>query len=568
MKNLLTFIFLTILFLTINSCEKVLDVENLTVFSTEAVWDDQKLVEAYLADCYAAGLPGGWPVNNGDWADESGGIHGEVDVQTSTGTFKYWPYNSIRKFNILLEEIDKGDLSVEFKEGAKAQIYFLRAFQYFKAVIHHGGVPIIKKAQLLTDDLMVPRSSTSECFSFILEDLELAISSLPDKSSGVDYGRIDKAAALSFKGRVLLFKASPQFNPTNPYDNSYWDDAYTANKVAKDQLEAWGYGLVSDYDDIFLTERHNEAVLPVIFMNPGKTNGRAEHGVRPLSESRNATGYDQPIWELVSSYPMKDGKMPGISSNYSYDVQSYWENRDPRFYSTIIYNGAICPLGVSADRRQYNDCTVGNVLDGFCPIADYPRTGFFCNKGLDQSLTDANAELNEVDWLEIRFAEVLMNYAEAANETGHPVEAIAVLMQIRERAGIEPGTDEAYGLDQGMTRDEIRDAIYHERYIEFAFEGKRFWDLRRARRLHTKIDNMRKHGLQPTLKAGLDPFADVNYLPKDFDYEVREPFYKGVSIMYTPEKYYFFPILKDEMEKNPELEQNIGWEGGTFDPTL
>ncbi|MGC9344636.1 MAG: RagB/SusD family nutrient uptake outer membrane protein, partial [Bacteroidales bacterium] len=483
MKRLVIFPILTILLFITSSCEKVLEVDNLSVFGTEAVWKDKSLVEAYLADCYAAGLPGGWPVNMGDWADESAGIHGEGDVQTSAGAFKYWPYSSIRKFNVLLEEINKGDLSEEFINQTKGQVYFLRAFQYFNAVVHHGGVPIIKKAQLLNDDLMVPRSSTSDCFDFILEDLEKAISMLPDKSAGDDYGRVDKAAALAFKGRVLLYKASPQFNPSNPYDNAYWEEAYTATKAAKDQLESWGSGLVSNYDDIFTTEGHSEAVLPVVFIEPGKVNGRGENGVRPLSESHDATGYDQPIWSLVSSYPMKDGKMPGHSPKYSYDLQSYWENRDPRFYSTIIYNGSVCPLGKSPDRRQYNDCVVGDITDGFCPGSSWIRTGFFCNKGLDHSLPQQNAELNEFDWLEIRFAEVLMNFAEAANETGHPEEAITVLKRIRDRAGIEPGENNMYGMEQGMTRDEIREAIYHERYIEFAFEGKRFWDLRRARRL-------------------------------------------------------------------------------------
>ena len=412
---------------------------------------------------------------------------------------------------------------------------------------------------------MVARNTTKECFDFIISDLDNAINVLPDKYTGNDFGRIDKAIALAFKGRVLLFKASPQFNPSNPFGNSYWQEAYTATKTAKDQLELWGYGLISNYDDIFLTEKHQEVVFPIIYTNPGKLNSR-EAGIRPLSQSKNATGYDQPIWALVSSYPMKDGKLSGSSSNYTYSLQTYWKNRDPRFYATIAYNACILPLGVSSDHRQYNDGFVGNIDDGFFQGETFERTGFYCRKGMDNSLKQAEVGLNALDWIEIRFAEVLMNFAEAANETGHSAEALDVLKKIRKRAGIDPGNDGLYGIS-ATTKEQIRDAIHFENYIEFAFEGKRFWELRRLRLLHTSINGIRKYGLLSTLKSGLG--ANATYLPEDFDYTVQELFVKSAEkTMYTPESYYFFPISKDEMDKNSKLTQNVGWDNGTFDPTL
>jgi hypothetical protein len=566
MKKIILSIIVLFFILGIESCSNsLLEVKNYTALNPSDIWNDKVLADSYLTNLYS--FLSGWPINDGGKADESDGIITEGFVQTTNTNFKYWPYEAIRKINILLSEIDGGSLDEDVKNQIKGQAQFLRAYHYFKAVVYHGGVPIIKKPQLLNEDLMVIRNSTKECFDFIIADLDYAISVLSNKFSGNNYGRIDKATALAFKVRVLIFKASPQFNPLNPFGNAYWQEAYTAAKAAKDQLESFGYGLINNYDDIFLTEMHKEVIFPIVYTNPGKLNSR-EAGIRPLSQSKNATGYDQPIWSLVNSYPMKDGKLPGKSSNYVFNLQTYWQDRDPRFYSTIAYNACVLPLGVSSDHRQYNDGEVGNIDDGFFQGETFERTGFYCRKGMDNSLKQAEVGLNALDWIEIRFAEVLMNFAEAANETGHPSDAIDVLKKIRQRAGIDAGVDGMYGIT-AATKEQIRDAIHFENYIEFAFEAKRFWELRRMRLLHTTINGMRKYGLLSTLKAGLDPNAKVTYLPKDFDNLVQELFVKSeVKTMYTPESYYFFPISKDEMDKNPKLTQNVGWDNGTFDPTL
>lgn len=543
-----------------------LNLNNPQAYNPGDVWNDQKLANAYLVDLYSS-LPG-WPTDQSDDADEGAGIlaQGAVDPNNDA-SFKYWPYSTIRKINILLNDIDGGTLSEDEKEVIKGQAWFLRAFHYFKAVVYHGGVPIIKTPQLLTDSLSVARNSTKECFDFIIQDLDSAIKVLPDRYTGNDFGRLDKAAAMAFKGRVLLFKASPQFNPSNPYDNSYWQDAYTANKDARTFLEGLGFGLYPDYNGIWMNEQNQEDVMTVVYMNPGKTNGRQEHCVRPLTQSKNCTGSDNPAWNLVESYPMADGKQPGASSKYAYNLQTFWENRDPRFNATIAYNGAVFPLGVSADHRQYTDIQVGGLDDGFGPGEHYNRTGFYCRKGIDNSLPQAQVELNAVDWVEIRFAEVLLNFAEAANETGHPGEALDVLKLIRQRAGIEPGADDMYGLKTGMSRDELRDAIYFERYIEFAFEGKRFMDLRRTRRLG-ELNGKYKYGLLAQLKPGLDPTDHSQvFLPDNFTYTVSELFVTGPKTMYTPDSYYFFPISETEIQKDPNLQQNKDW-GGSFDPTL
>lgn len=582
LKNKSIIILNSLLFLAVFGCGDVLDdVKDLSNYPGQGTFDDLQTANAYLAGLYAVSLPSGWPVNDGNMADESGGIIGPDWVTINNGAMKFWPYSAVRRINIMLNELPNGAVDEDEKAVMIAQAKFLRAYVYFGMVYYHGGVPIITEPQELTDDLKVSRNSTAETFDFIIQDLDEAIAALPNKYTGDDFGKIDKASALSFKGRVLLYKASPQFNSSNPYDNAYWADAYTANKAAKDFLDANGYGLLENYMDVFETEGHKENILSIVYQDPIKTNGRREDAVRPLSESKNATGADQPIWALAEAFPMLDGKMPGDpASNYSYDVQSYWENRDPRFHANLVWNGSVFELSGKTGRRQYTMTNIASSVDAFGYVIQgesHFRTGLYCRKGIMESLPSELVTTNDVDWPEIRYTEVLFNYAEAANETGKPDEAIQVLKDIRERAGIEPGDDDMYGLKDDMSRVEIREALLHEKFIEMAFEGKRFWDLRRHRMLD-RLDGTRKYGIM-TMEVNGHTYENVTpedqaransyeLLPEDFHYQVVELIIPtGPKEMHMPEKYYFFPIQLDHIDKNPNLQQNIGW-GGTFDPEL
>ena len=558
-------------------CSDVLDVKDLSNYNPDNVWNDTKLANAYLTNLYS-GVLGGWPLDGGN-ADECRGIMGPDAIQATNTSFKFWPYTTIRSINILLKQIETGSLTQTQKDPIIGQALFLRAFLYFKAVVHHGGVPIITEPQELTDDLMVKRNSTAECFERIISDLDEAAGRLPLKYGGSDYGRIDRCAVAAFKGRVLLFKAAPQFNPDNFYDNAAWTEAFQATKAAYDLLTANGYGLVDNYTDVFKTEGHREAVLAVVYTNPGKMNGRREDGVRPLSESKNATGLDAPAWDFVAAFPMKDGRKIGESPKYAYDLQTYWLNRDPRFYQTIVYNGALYELSGRKGRRQYTTPNIAISVDAFgydIQGERTPTTGLFTKKGIQEELDVAQVTLNDVDWLEIRFAEVMFNYAEAANEKGDRQTGYNVLTAVRQRAGIEPGEDNLYGLKADMTREEMRTALLDEKRIEFCFEGQRFWDLRRHRLFQSHLNGIHKYGILASLKdhltmeEALDRARTYGLMPEDFKYEVVDLRFQNPTspdAMWMPDAYYFFPLGKDEMEKNPNLDQNKDW-GGNFDPTL
>lgn len=572
MKNYFKYVCLSLALIGITGCSDVLDINDNESYSPDNVWNDEKLSDAYLSNLYSITFSG-WPVNSGMYADETSGIIGQNFVMPNNDEFKYWPYEKIYKINLMLKGLEEGTIKDELKTKLKGEALFLRAYHYFKTLIYHGGIPYITNVQEQgEDDLYVARNSSAECFDLLVKDLDEAIASLPERNVGNDYGHIDASAALALKAKVLLYKASPQFNPQSGYANKYVDEAYTVNKEAYETLLSRGYGLVSDYTDVFETKGHNEAVIAVIYNNPNKKDGRNELTCRPLSQSKDNTGGDQVVWDLVEAYPMKDGKKIGSSDKYAYDIQTYWENRDPRFEASQVWNGSVFELSSITGRRQYTVYNIAALDDVFSiNLPSYYRTGFYPRKGIMESNPREEVSNNDFDWLEMRFAEVMFNYAEIACAKGITDVGYNVLKQIRERAGIEPGADEMYGLPANMTADEMRIALLDEKRIEFVFEGQRFWDLRRNRMLK-QIDGTRKYGLLGEYKGEIT--ADVqrkanNYelVPEDFTYKVQELFITGEKIMYLPDSYYFFPIKQSSIEQNSNLLQNKDW-GGSFNPAL
>ncbi|MNT10664.1 SusD family protein [compost metagenome] len=175
----------------------------------------------------------------------------------------------------------------------------------------------------------------------------------------------------------------------------------------------------------------------------------------------------------------------------------------------------------------------------------------------------------------MRYAEVMLNYAETANETGDLATAMSLLKQIRMRAGIEPGVDNSYGIVAGNKSD-MREALLAERNIEFCFEGHRFWDLRRLRKLAV-LNNKTKQGVEAIainangsdmdLKTAADLAKNYQLKENQFKYNVLQVPSTGNKINLVPDTYYFFPIAQSVIDKNPNIKQNKDW-GGEFNPIL
>ncbi|NQX39634.1 Starch-binding associating with outer membrane [Pedobacter steynii] len=560
----------------LGGCKKVLDKENLTAVNPSDVWSDPNIAGAYLNEIYAALMPGN---TYGDGADSDEGV--AYQRQTSdwfrgTATFdsndRFGTYDNIRTVNMLLDNIDKASFDQNARSKIKAQALFWRAWSYYGLVKTYGGVPLILTAQLPTTDLSslaMPRSKTSECLTQIIKDLDEAIALLPDAWTNNDIGRIDKGAAMAFKGRVLLFFASPLFNPNN--DQTKWQKAYDANKVAKEFLEGRSKGLYKPYAKMWDDEMNKEVVMVRRFNYPEATYSQA--GIIPLDFSGGDVGKDRPSLELVNAFPMKDGKS-WSSETRSYDT--LFRSRDDRFYTSIYYNGS--PNQYLKGMKDGNTYLwtyflsisnyAGNTgLEGahnqITPDPLWSNSSFYRVKAVDKTINKGNVGNAGVDWPEIRFAEVLMNYGECANELNKSTEALNVLYQIRDRAGILAGTGN-YGIT-ALAQDDIRTAYKNERFVEFCFEGKRWDDLRRWKMFGYLRALQQRHGLAYLLKPGekdVKPMDDINQIYNKFTITVIPTDKSDIAIK---DDYYIYGIPKSRLDRNPKLLQNNNW-GGTFNP--
>ena len=544
---------------SVTACSDVLDLKDLEAVNEADVWRDADLATAYVNRIYAENLPG-WSTDDATRSDESPGGTNYLYGQLTEGSVNYWPYGNIRRINILLQDIDKGSLSADLVKRLKGEALFFRGFRYFELMKRYGGVPILLEPQELTDDLLVERKTTAQVMAQVLADLNAAIEMLPTAAAGsaANNGRVHKGTAMALKGRALLYYASPQFNRSN--DPQRWQDAYTANAEARAHLATQGYRLHTSFERLWFEEMNPEVVFGRRYSYPSSVHNWAA-SVRPLDESQGATGGNRPTWEMVLAFPMRDGRP--ITAHPLYDTLSFWKNRDPRFYSTIAYNGAVWELSGKTGRRQWT--YIGGESNNPTP------TGLYSRKAINPADDAFEAFNGKQQWIEIRFAEVLLNLAEAANATGRTQEAYDQLIALRRRAGIEPGANGLYGLQAGMGRTQMQAAIMLERQIELAYEGKRFWDLRRNMLFESTLNGTRRRGLRITLRVPAAQWLAIRDTV-NLETRYREFFTHQLVNMDTQQainwraNYYFFAIPPDHIQQNSKLEQTVGWAGGTFDP--
>lgn len=595
-----------LLFTILSSCKK--DSEFFNIEDPQGIdsriWSDPGAVGLFLNRTYGLIIPqwpapGTAPGNIHITSDEMNGgnttfLYGTLtensvtDMGTSNGTTAN-RYFDIRRCNLALEGLTTSTIPEADKKLLKGQFYFLRAYVYFRMVNLYGGVPLVLEAQQLGEEGVpaVPRAKTSECIAAIVKDLDSASANLPALWQGSDIGRVTRGTAMAMKGKVLMYWASPQFNPTNI--SSRWEDAYQANKAAYTQCVQDGYTLIAKYSDIFTTEDHREAMLVRKYNTSRDFGTNIEAMIRPFSES-GATPSFQPTWNLVQAYPMKDG-LPATVAN-GYNAVQYWKDRDPRFEASIVYNGAAWPLSGKGNRRQW---VYNGVVD---ESSGSIQTGFYSKRFSNGSLTPTQAVYNSnsgggsgMDWIEMRFAEVILNLAECANETGRLAEAKTMVRMTRQRAGIIAGSND-YGLAIANDIASMRSLILNERQVEFALEGKRHFDLRRTRNfgLITARQSYKIAPKQPYVAGNLPsggPVAGRIYLdvPNSQGIRPRDTVDINNAVTYSnvftapgtvatiesnpisiPDRYYFYAIPNFFSQNSFVIAQTVGWINGTFDP--
>ncbi|MVM37859.1 RagB/SusD family nutrient uptake outer membrane protein [Spirosoma sp. HMF3257] len=575
--------------LALTSCMEVLDKTDLSSTSGTLIFKDSTLTQLNLDYIYDQNLP----VPIGSLGPEPTGLSGLSDESYADSKLLQGSllineigdfgtkldatnnYGKIRVINMFLSDVNAGTLPQFTKNKLRAQAQFFRAWRYFDLVRLYGGVPLVLsplaavgvEAKQLA---FLPRNTTAECFAQIVSDLDSAMASVPGRwSASTDWGRITKGAAAALKGRVLLYAASPQFNPTD--DQTKWQTAYTANKQAYDLLTANGFGLHASFDQLWFQEVNNPEAVFITGYNTAtgdqtKKNNGYDNSTRP-SYTGTGGGSNQPSWEMVKAFPMLDGKKAGESTKYTYSDQLFFKNRDPRFDKTIAYNGATWPLNGNTAYKVWTYFVGGKTIE-----SKASNTGFYTRKAINPTVGAGDAQYSGTDWIEIRFAEVMLNLAESAVGINQLDEAYTQLKAIRKRAGIEAGTDGLYGLKANMTRAELFDAILYERQIEFAFEGKRFWDLRRWKLIEKTLNGKRRTGVTINLKTTGVP-ADFATTRDNVSLDKAYTDYFTIAfkqldtkydIAWKPE-YYFFAIPQTAIDNNPKLIQNNTW-GGAFDP--
>lgn len=598
--------FLCAILFSLSGCKDTLDVDRIGAITPENMWSNPDFIKYYVNDFYKI-LPA-WNQMS-DLTEEAASktlssVLRGINASSDDYPGREWPYASLRSINVFLQNIESSNagLTAEEKAYMTGQAHFFRAMLYFKMVKVMGGVPIITDVLNPTDDLETlqkSRNSTKECFDFIVSELDQAIVSLPVKgTASYENSRINKAAAMAYKGEVLLWKASPLFCKVK--NNNYWEDAYKALNDAKVELDKEGYGLyrtnAANTMDNYWYDKPGAATENIIFVEykyPAKSNGH-QQSQRPLSTSSGSAGGNEPTWELVKAFPMKNGKAIQDPSS-GYQATMFWKNRDPRFYTTIVYNGATYGIGNDKTRHQWIFNSVNE--DGYLGNG-YNNSGFYSRKAIDTTLNQTVWSQQAFDWPVLRYTEVLMNLAEAANELDSKRGTVlSLLTPIRDRVGIVAGTDGRFGFgeDVGANYASTLKAIMGERLIEFAYEGKRFMDLRR-RRMFAELDSYGTfHAYGPyldkaaavALKIGITADMSTSDIMKQLNIYLSSPNAKADEVLKTifqfkqdkidvnpdakiavPERNYFAPLKQDWIKKNPKLKQNTGWDNGDFNPVI
>lgn len=368
-------------------------------------------------------------------------------------------YRGIRNTNVMLANMDRvpWGSTPHNPNFIRGEQLFLRAFFYFELMKRFGGVVLLNRAQTLAESgADLPRNTYSETLAFILKDLNEGIALLPDEWTPSEYGRPTKGAAMALRARALLHAASPLHNPSG--DVTKWRAAADAAQAIRGLRK---YTLEANYADV-LTKATSPEYIMISVKAPRGWTGYINNFIAPPSYGGQQS-LISPTQNHVDLYEMANGR-PITDPTSGYNPQQPYLNRDPRFYNNIIYNDQIW------QGRRVQTFTGG--LDVAATGNIYTKTGYYLKRLWPEQIRSTGGTAT-VNYVYFRYAEVLLNFAEALNEAEGPVnEVYKAVDSVRIRAGIQP-------LPAGLSKDAMRIRIRNERAVEFAFEDMRWWDILR-----------------------------------------------------------------------------------------
>jgi len=440
-------------------------------------------------------------------------------------------YGRIRNANDAIAGVQNSTLSQENKNVLLGQLYFLRAWCYYNLVKWYGGVPILDGTPAPEEGAYFERQSAKACFDYILTDLRNAATLLKGHTmTGSDYGRVTTGTALALKGRVLLLWCSPLFNRAD--DKARWTAAFTEMQADKKDIDACGYDLYNSGDvngsafagQFSASGQNPEAVFFTLYnkvaSEDGLDNQKNNNWERTIRPSNAGGSGKRPSKSMMDIFPMSDGLVPSGTANYTklahstkaIDAQAPFVDRDPRFNRTFAFPGFRWAFSGDATQRDGHNPSYNQGRDyvywGYVWYtslndANEPASGnSYASDNLSSGGVLVRKKTDDLDinsaplydyvakaikgagpffsgatLMELRYAEVLLNLAEVACGAGDVNAALGYMNQVRNRAGVPVLTTADF--TGGDNEASCMSAILYERMVEFAYEGKRFDDLRR-----------------------------------------------------------------------------------------
>jgi hypothetical protein len=547
------------------SCNKdILDIAPQDRLGEEAVWRDENLIKAYHNGLYN-GIPHGFYLHMySKYTDEAYGGSApccganimarmtytadniaEVGGSDFWGSYLYYwdrGYQFIRRVNVFLEKMQGEAVQFTAREQLVAEAKFLRAFMYFELIKRHGGVPIVTQSYELGASVSFKRNTFEECVAFIEKDLDEAVAALPVSYSSTDgnFGRATQDACQALRSRLLLYAASPLFNPSN--DKQKWQKAADAAATLLNS----GYALYPDYRKAFI-QPSGAANSELIFVRNFSTTNGHQAPMHNLNRRYGAYGgwwaSNGPTQNLVDDYDMINGEPPfryvnGVKTPNpasGYDPAHPYVNRDPRMDASIIHDETV----YRGDKFEMWVSTNGTTwgFDSYKQSGDNPRTGYVFKKFMpdaDMPLSWQTTYTNP--WIHFRLAEIYLNYAEAKFELGDEAACREYLSKVRARVGMP-------AIPETVSGEDLRRRLYNERRIELVMEGHRFFDVRRWK-IAVDVENRPIMGMD-ILKdpaTGVKTYTPVLLLERKYE-----------------EKMNLLPIHTNEIRRNSELTQTPGW---------
>jgi len=543
---------------TLCSCNDFLDREEDSFIDKTATFDSYNRTKQYLTYAYSL-LPEGLNRFSGDallgaatddacFAIESSNIqqfnNGSWNALSNPDNVWDRYFAGIAKCCTLLENSNHINLDISRLDPAKrveyennlkdirmwrAEAHFLRAYFNFELLKRYGPIPIIKSTLDINKDYSdTPRPTMKEVVEFIANDCDMAADSLeltPWRNMNDAFGRATKGAALALKSRLLLYAASPLYvdfgdidEANKPSNATLWKAAADAAKAVIDLNQ---YELAPAYDDLFKNDFQNKEY---IFVRRYPSNSDFEKSNFPVSYG--GKGGTNPSQNLIDDYEMLDG----TAFDWSDPVKAAhpFENRDERLLATVLMNGVLF--------KGKRIATYPGGADAM-PNPNATKTGYYLRKFLNENVniqTGGGSDGHVVPLF--RLAEIYLNYAEALNEYDPTNPDIAVyLNKIRERVSLPD-------VPSGLTQEQMRTLIHHERRVELAFEEHRFWDVRRW-----KVASSTLGAPVKGVKITQDDAGNFTYSPVQVEQRVFQP------------KMYWYPIPQSEVLKLHHWEQNKGW---------